>query len=269
MRVLLTGASGIVGGFVLPALRNAGYAVTDAGRDLNWRLGQPLSLQGHDALIHCAFSHAPGRYRGGEGSDAAGFRRTNQEGTIRLFESAADAGLDRVLFLSSRAVHDGWPAETVLSDDLAARPANLYGEVKAAAEACLAALPLAGTAIRATGLYGPGRANKWQGMFARHLAGQPAPPRVATELHGDDLAAAILLLLASSDPPPCVNASDLVLDHHDLLGLVNRVTGAETPPPPRSDSAALKVLECGRLRQMGWRPGSWQRLHDSLPSLLP
>jgi UDP-glucose 4-epimerase len=43
---------------------------------------------GTDAVVHAAFDHLPGRYRGGEGDDPARFRRINLDGSVRLFESA-------------------------------------------------------------------------------------------------------------------------------------------------------------------------------------
>ncbi|MFD2815453.1 NAD-dependent epimerase/dehydratase family protein [Paracoccus aerius] len=104
-------------------------------------------MSGHDALIHCAFAHAPGRYRGGEGDDPGGFLRLNRDGTRRLFDAAVRDGTGRIVFLSSRAVHDGYPAGAKLADDLPPRPANLYGQVKADAEAYLAQLPVRGTSI--------------------------------------------------------------------------------------------------------------------------
>lgn len=268
LRIVLTGAGGIVGGFVLRAARAAGHQVTALGREDGWRLGLPAELRGHDALIHCAFAHAPGRYRGGEGDDPQGFRSANLDGSIRLFDEAAAAGLSRILFMSSRAVHDGWPAGTALPDDLPPRPANLYGEVKALAEAHLAALPLATTAIRATGIYGPGRANKWQGLFADYLAGRPVTPRVATEIHGADLADAVLLLIAHPAPPATVNASDLILDRRDLLGMVAALTDCPHPLPDRADASALLVPRCKGLRGMDWQPGGFPRLRRTLPDLL-
>ena len=266
MRIALTGASGIVGGFVLRAARTAGHSVTRLDRSTGFRLGDAPALSGHDALIHCAFAHAPGRYRGGEGDDPETFLRLNRDGTARLFDAAVRDGVDRIVFLSSRAVHDGYPPGIALPDDLPARPANLYGQVKADAEARLASLPVKGTAIRATGVYGlPG---KWRGLFDDYLAGRPVPPHVATEVHGEDLAAAVLLLLDRPNPPPQVNCSDLILDRHDLLAQVRALTGCPHPLPARADPSPLRVQCCDRLGAMGWRPGGTARLRATLPALL-
>ncbi|MDP5307693.1 NAD-dependent epimerase/dehydratase family protein [Paracoccus spongiarum] len=271
MRIAMTGAGGLVGSLILPVLRAAGHSVTAISRDSGFRLGDAPDLGGHEALIHCAFAHRPGRYRGGEGDDPAGFRAANLDGSITLFEAAAAQEVTRILFLSSRAVQDGQPPGMLLTDDLPACPADLYGEVKAGAEAHLAALAgrgIATTAIRATGIYGPGPAQKWRTLFAEHLAGRPAGPRVSTELHGVDLADAMLRLLAHPAPPRLVNASDLILDRHDLLAALNASTGCMTPPPDRACGAALRLPSCAALARMGWRPGGRARLAATLPLLL-
>lgn len=268
MRVALTGGTGIVGGFVGRALHAAGHHITQLGRVNGYQLGDAPDLTGHDALIHCAFAHAPGRYRGGEGDDPAGFLHANLDGTRRLFDAAAQANVGRVLFLSSRAVYDGHSADTVLTDDLPAAPTTLYGRVKAEAEFHLADLPLISTSLRATGIYGPGPANKWQRLFHDYLAGHPIAPRVATEVHGDDLAAAILLLLDAPAPPATVNVSDLILDHHDLLAHVATLTGCHHLPPPRADATSLKVLKCAALHRLGWQPGGMPQLQRTLPEML-
>lgn len=266
MRIALTGASGIVGGFVLRAARGAGHSVTRLDRQTGFCLGDAPDLSGHDALIHCAFAHAPGRYRGGEGDDPDGFLHLNREGTARLFDAAVRDGVGRIVFLSSRAVHDGYPPGTDLPDDLPARPVNLYGRVKAEAEAHLASLSIRGSAVRATGVYG--RPEKWRALFDDYRAGRPVLSRIATEVHGDDLAAAILLLLQHPDPPAQVNCSDLILDRHDLLAEVRSLTGCPHPLPARADPAALRIPRCDRLRGLGWRPGGMARLRATLPLLL-
>ena len=266
MRITLTGASGIVGGFVLRVAQAAGHHITRLDRSTGFQLGDVPDLTGQDALIHCAFAHAPGRYRGGEGDDPDSFLHLNRDGTFRLFDQAVQNGVGKVVFLSSRAVHDGYPAGTVLPDDLPARPANLYGQVKAEAEAYLACLPVKGTSVRATGIYG--LPEKWSDLFDDYRAGRPVPPRIATEVHGDDLANAIMLLLAQPDPPLQVNCSDLILDRHDLLAEVQALTGCPHPLPRRADPSPLRIQRCDRLHALGWQPGGMTKLRASLPFLL-
>jgi nucleoside-diphosphate-sugar epimerase len=262
MRVLVTGATGTVGRFVVPALAQAGHRVATVGRtgDFAWTLADPTPrLPPADALVHLALAHVPGAYRGGEGDDPEGFRRLNLDGTLRLFDAAGPA---RIVFLSSRAVYgDHRRGETLRETDEPA-PDSLYGATKLDAER---ALGDRGASIRATGVYGD-NPHKWQDLFAAYLRGEGVSPRTATELHGTDLAAAVLLLLASPAAGP-FNASDLLLDRHDLLARVQALTGCPHPPPPRAEGPSPGIMACDRLRALGWRPGGWPRLDAWLASL--
>lgn len=265
MRIAVTGATGLVGRFLTAGLEAAGHRVDPLP---GWRLGQPPPLAGCDMLVHAAFSHLPGRYRGGEGDDPAGFIALNRDASLRLFQDARAQGVGQVVFLSSRAVYDALPEGTPLPDGTEAAPDSLYGRVKAETEAALAALSAPGfraASLRATGIYGPGKGHKWRGLFADYLSGRPVAPRVATELHGTDLAAAVLLLPGQEG---AFNASDLTLDRRDLLAEVARLTGSPHPLPPRADAAAVSVMSCEKLAALGWRPGGWDRLRADLPTML-
>lgn len=266
MRVAITGATGLVGRFLVRGLTAAGHQVDPLP---GWRLGQPAPLTGCDALVHAAFAHEPGKYRGGEGDDPARFVALNRDASLRLFAEAKAASVRHVVFLSSRAVYDALPAGTPLPDGTAPAPQSLYGRVKAETEAGLAALDAPGFAtasIRATGIYGPGSGHKWTALFADYLAGRPVAPRLGTELHGYDLAAAVALILQNS-ARGSFNASDLLLDRHDLLAEVQRLTGSAHPLPPRGDTH-VSVMSCERLATLGWRPGGMAALIAALPQMV-
>lgn len=270
MKIALTGASGLVGRWIARAARQAGHQVLPLSRP-GWQLGETPDLRGCDALIHAAFQHVPGRYRGGEGGDPQGFLRANKEGSIQLFHAARDSGVGQLLFLSSRAVHDGRPPGMALPDDLFPLPTTLYGRVKARAEAALIAMtgPDFRTAsLRPTGVYGPGLPQKWAPLIAGFLAGTTPAPAVATEVHGADLARAALLVLGDPDMAGSYNVSDLVLDRHDLLRRVAELTGCRTPLPPRADASGLKLPLCERLEKLGWRPGGGEILLADLPRII-
>lgn len=267
--IALTGTTGIAGEALAPLAdltlgRRPMPGKPHRAFDLT---GPAPDLSGVDTLIHAAFSHLPGKYRGGEGDDPTGFLTANREGTQRLFDAAARQGVKRVIFLSSRAVFDGLPPGTDLPEDRAADPQSLYGQAKLAAETHLATLPLTGLSLRATGLYGPGRAHKWRDLFADYRAGKTIAPRRATEVHTADLAQAVRLLLTASTPGP-VHLSDILLDRHDLLAEVQRLTACPHPLPAKS-STAVSQLRCARLASLGWTPGGTALLHRTLASLLP
>ncbi|PHP27007.1 NAD-dependent epimerase/dehydratase family protein [Limimaricola cinnabarinus] len=281
MRLALTGASGLVGRFLLTGLAARGHEVVALGRrsvegheHRPWALGQAAPLAGCEALVHAAFSHAPGRYRGGEGDDPEGFLARNCDGSLRLFEEARRAGLSRAVFLSSRAVYGDYPPGTVLAETLPPRPDTLYGEMKWQVEQGLSALARSGFAtasLRATGIYGPGEGHKWEGLFGAFLAGEEIEPRVATELHGDDLAAAVALLLEAPEAALALrsfNASDIILDRRDLLARIARITGQSPALPARADAARVSAMRCDRLRGLGWRPRGEEGLDAALRAML-
>lgn len=270
MRVALAGASGLVGQFVARRLLRDGHGLVALGRPSPWggearpwRLGEPAPLEGCDALVHCAFAHVAGRYRGGEGDDPEGFLARNVGGTLRLWEESE--GLVTV-FLSSRAVYDGQPPGTVLAGDLPLAPDSLYGRAKAEAEAALHAR--GGASLRATGVYGPpapGQRHKWADLFDAFARGEPVAPAIGTEVHGDDVAAAVALLLATGAQGP-FNCSDLLLDRRDLLALWGEAHGVRGPLPERSD-ARPNAMDCRRLRALGWEPGGQAALREALHAM--
>lgn len=209
LKIAITGANGFIGQYIASEAISRGHAVTCYGRKdpglasaqhISWSLGEEIELTGQNILIHAAFQHAPGRYRGGEGDDPAAFLKSNLEGTLRLFQTAKSAGVSACIFLSTRAIFDGYPPGTLLTEDLRPLPTTLYGNVKAEAEKALAALssPQFLTAsIRPTGVFGiplDGSPHKWSTIFADFRAGRNIEPRIATEVHAADLAVAVLLV---------------------------------------------------------------------------
>lgn len=287
MRIAVTGATGLVGYGIVGHLLGQGHAVTALGRrpvaiagadHLAFDLNDALpDLTGCDALVHAAFSHLPGRYRGGEGADPAGFRHRNRDGTLRLFAQARACGVRRIVFMSSRAVYGGYPAGTALDDGLPSRPDSLYGQIKAEVEDAMAAMAgpdLAVASLRATGVYGPpvpGHPHKWTDLFAAFDKGETPPPRIATEVHAADLATAVSLLLTTDAAdllPVTFNVSDIILDHRDLLAIYANLTGHQGLLPPRSDPQSVSAMRTDRLSRLGWRPRGPDGIRQALREIL-
>lgn len=268
MKIALTGATGLVGRALANGLRAAGHDVTALSRPTFDLAGPIPSLAGHDALIHAGFAHIPGKYRGGEGDDPATFTKLNVDGSLNLFARARRDGVTRILFLSSRAVYGAYPPGTPLHEKLPPRPDTLYGQVKWAVEQALPNYAPHTISLRATGIYGPGPGHKWSALFNDFRAGRPIPPRVATELHADDLtqAANIGLTLPGHHR---LNVSDLMLDRHDLLREIARLTQCPHPLPYRADPTQISAMDTTQLRATGWHPGGWPKLIATLPALLP
>lgn len=294
MKVLVSGGTGFAGRFVVEDLLAAGQDVSVMGRtppeagffsrDVGFVEGaldpdrdQGAAFAGADAFVHAAFDHPPGRYRGAEGDDPDGFRHRNLHGTAALFAQAKAAGVGRVVFLSSRAVYGDQPPGAVLFEETDPHPDTLYGEVKREAEAALRALRgdgFSGVSLRVTGIYGPagaGRAHKWTALFRDWLAGRPVAPRVATEVHGRDVAEAVGIALSMPDtalPGDLLNVSDIVVDRHDLLEIVKAATGAAHALPAPADAEALNLPSTARLRALGWRPGGRDLLEETVRDLV-
>lgn len=289
-RVLVTGGTGYVGRFIVERLLADGDAVTVFGRstppseffskpvdflagDLEPRTVRPEAFAGVDAIVHAAFDHVPGKYRGGEGDDPDGFVRRNRDGSIALFEAAKRAGVERGIFLSTRAVYGPKAAGTVLKEDTPAMPDTLYGKVKFDVEDALLAMAdadFAPVVLRITGVYGPaapGRPHKWAGIFDSYLAGKEIAPRAGTEVHGDDVAAAVRIALDRATPT-ILNVSDMMVDRRDLLAVVGDITGSTNALPAPADSSAINAMDCARLRNLGWTPGGRPLLERTVRALL-
>ncbi|SES33683.1 NAD-dependent epimerase/dehydratase family protein [Rhizobium sp. NFR03] len=291
MRVLVSGATGIVGRFVVEHLLAHGHEVVAGVRSARPTLpfsrhveatflsldpdATPPDFDGCDALVHAAFQHVPGRYRGGEGNDPEGFRRANLHGSVRLFEAAKQAGVRRCIFLSSRAVYGRQPDGVLLAEDMKPAPESLYGAVKWEAEQALGGLnadDFVTASLRPTGVYGllPDLPHKWEVLEQDYLSGRPVEDRVGTEIHGDDLAAAVLLLLKTDTTlvsGRAFNASDLLTSHHDVLSELQQVTGCTHPLPRPLDKSLFHQMDTSRLRSLGWHPGGTDRFRADIAAL--
>lgn len=290
MTTLVTGGSGLVGRYIVEALLGAGYQVAVGGRTMppsdlfSAPVGfRDFTLDANDqadalfedatSLIHAAFDHIPGRYRGGEGEDPDAFCKRNLEGSVRLFEAAKRAGIRRAVFLSSRAVYDGLPPGIPLTEAAELAPTSLYGAVKLGCEQAVAASndpDFCTASLRLTGVYGDLRPNKWDQMIANYRAGRPVPVRAGSEVHGRDVGRAVRLMLetdATQVGGETFNVSDLIVDTHDILSTVRKVSESPHPLPGRADAASVAEMECGKIRRLGWEPGGRDLLEATLAGL--
>lgn len=118
-RVLLTGATGFVGGALLESLVSQGVQVVAPTRrplepprsgletpricDIDRRTDWRAALAGVDAVIHCA-SRVHVMHETSADA-AAAFRRTNVEGSLALADQAKSLGVRRFVFVSSIKVN--------------------------------------------------------------------------------------------------------------------------------------------------------------------
>jgi len=292
MTVLVAGGTGFVGRFIVDHLLEAGYEVAVGGRTppaeglfrapvhfmpltLDPRGPDPSALTGVSHLVHAAFDHVPGRYRGGEGDAPDRFRRINLDGSVALFKAARTSGARGCVFLSSRAVYGAQASGAVLSEETAPRPDTLYGEVKLATERALADLAAPGfsvASLRVTGVYGPavrGERHKWHGLFEDFVAGRAIAPRCGTEVHGRDVGTAVehMLRILSNERETVFNVSDMLVDRRDLLALFADEAGSGGELPDAADSAGFNPMTTARLEALGWHPGGASLFEDTVRQL--
>jgi nucleoside-diphosphate-sugar epimerase len=176
MKVLVTGASGFVGGAFLASTVSGGrFSLRAAVRrdvpfgssDIENVLVEGLNVTAnwHEAVTGCdAVVHAAARTHIMQDTAAdplAAFRLVNVQGTLNLARQAAEAGVKRFVFISSIKVNgeSTLPGRFYTADDLPA-PADPYGISKYEAEKDLLEL-MAKTGmevviIRLPLVYGPG-----------------------------------------------------------------------------------------------------------------
>ena len=170
MRVLVTGATGFVGGYVLRTLARNGHEPVAAvrGREaavggcetVVWDLGEarrPIpDPPGIDAIVHAAQSR---NYRAFP-ADGAEMFRVNVAGSWTLLDYAAEVGVSHFCMLSSGAVYQPFRGE--LREDAPLTPADFLGATKLAAEVLARSYEerFAISVLRLFFPYGPGQKNR-------------------------------------------------------------------------------------------------------------
>ncbi len=240
MTILITGASGFVGGRVLatalqhqmkvrPVFRTAASAkifscgkydsitVPTLAADTDWS----AAVANIDVVIHCAARvHV---MRDEEVDSLMAFRAVNVTGTLNLAFQAASAGVKRFIFVSSVKVN-GESTQLGLAytpNDMPA-PKDAYGVSKAEAEAGLRLLSqetgMEVVIIRPPLVYGPGVKGNFSSLLSWVKRGLPLPLGTVTtnrrSLVGlDNL---VSLILTCIDHPKAANQTFLVSDGEDL-----------------------------------------------------
>ena len=176
MRVLVTGATGLVGSHLVRALRERGDAVQALVRDperarallpaldglefVKGDLLEPESLKaavrGVEVVYHCAAQVAL-PYQG----DRLKIFRVNVEGTRNVLQASEEGDVRRFVFVSSVAVY-GDPKESLVGEDHPKNPKGPYAESKVLAEELVemaGARGLETVILRPCVIYGPGDRN--------------------------------------------------------------------------------------------------------------
>lgn len=265
-RVLLTGATGLIGRHCLRPLEEAGLTVVTASRaagdDL---LADPegvVARAGADRLVHLAWHDgARDRWSSPANLDWVG-------ASLRLLRAFAAAGGRRAVMAGSCAEYD-WTGAGRLAEDAPLRPATLYGAAKAATGiAAVAGAPALGLSLawaRIFFVYGPGEPEGR--LFGDLIRGLAAGREVACTdgrqrrdfLHADDVGRALVAVLESPLEGPVNIGSGRAVAVAGMIGEIARQIGRPdlvrlgARPRPPGDPALIEAAT-GRLDGTGFRP---------------
>lgn len=170
-QILVTGATGFLGGAVLRRLAQRGVPAIGQGRDparCAALKAQGFEVIAHDiqsplcersfaglgritAIVHCAALSAPFGHR-------AAFEVANVQGTKNMIDFAQRSGVRRFVQISSPSIYFALRDQVKIAEDMPLpRPFNAYAWSKGVAESVVRNAPEIGPVIlRPRGIYGPG-----------------------------------------------------------------------------------------------------------------
>jgi len=286
-RLLVTGASGFIGGRLLlrltqlgaahvvaldrePPAANPWLATLHAPNTSSLRLALGAcdmadlehALRGVDAIFHLAAV----KYRP-DGEPVADIVRTNALGTAQLVEACARTGVAKVVFASSLYAYGRMHGAPFDEDDIPT-PRTVYGQSKRFGEELVALVRA--TTLRYMFVYGPGQAPKHGypsvivKSFVRMLAGEPPVvhgdgAQVLDYVFVDDAVDATIRALASVGDGRVYNVgSGAGTSIRGLVAEMRAIAGfpgeAETAPPDAT-AGTRRVARVDRIRsELGWAP---------------
>ena len=274
MNILVTGATGKVGGRLSPRLVKRGHRVRALVRDLE--RAAPLleagielvegdllesdsltaAAGGVDAVVHCAAF-----FRGATADEA---HAVNDLGTQHLAHAALEASVKRFVFTSTGLVYGPTEGRHAREEDECAPSDNAYPQSKLSAERFLLALEgLDVRVLRLPFVYGDGDPHIADVVPMMRTF---VPSQRMSIAHHVDVAQAIARLVEA--PSPAHRVYNLTDDEAPDLATLFASVGK--PPPDGSEAERGRVFEAvldgSRLREdLGFLP-EFPRLADALTS---
>lgn len=235
MKMLVSGASGFIGKSLCAELLRQGHTVRAAVRlrnsqaenietvpvgDINGETDWTVALRDIKAVIHLA-AHAH-VMKDGVADPLAELRKVNVEGTWNLARQAAEAGVQRFIFISSIKVNgESTPLGQPYTAEDPPAPVDAYGISKLEAEEALRQLAdetgMEVVIIRPPLVYGPGVKANFRSMMHWLAKGVPLPLGAIHNMRSlvalDNL---VDLIITCTDHPAAANQTFLAGDGEDL-----------------------------------------------------
>jgi nucleoside-diphosphate-sugar epimerase len=205
-------------------------------------------------------------------SDEA-YRAQYVEGLRNTLDALAPTGSVRHAFFVSSTRPYGQSSQDLLDETTPARPADFGGHRLLEAESLLAGAPFPGTALRLSGIYGPGRSRMLK--LAAQTDNWPAQNSWTNRIHRDDAAAFIAFLVRRAlDGEPLENCyivtdSTPAPQHEVLRWIAGEMRQMDLPAsPPVNGGKPLsnaRMLATGfHLRYPSYREGYARELQTFL-----
>lgn len=285
MKLFVTGATGAIGTYAVPALVAAGHEVTGVARSdakaawLRERGATPArvsifdraalaeAMAGHDAVVNLA-THIPDPSDARKPEAWAENNRIRTEGSAALVDAALEAGVGRFVQESITFAYpssgDAWVDEDTPLDVPEAIAAMADAEASAARFTAAGGV---GVVLRFAGLQGPGTPHTTMilDMARRHVGFAAGPPKnYISSVHLADAGTAVVTALAA--PAGTYNVVD---DHPMTMADQARVVGEAVGAKPwvMLPGRLTKVLvpslaplgrsqrvSNAKLRALGWAP---------------
>jgi nucleoside-diphosphate-sugar epimerase len=281
--VLVTGASGAVGSAIAARLAAAGCTVRGIARnswsDAPWgverrtvdvtdRDGLTQTLDGMEAVVHCAAIGSP---------DLEASRRINVEGTANILAAMRARGCRRLVHISTISVYD-WRKGAALDEEspLWNEEGDAYSFSKAEAERLVRAEEARGflaVILRPVVVLSLHRHSHWGPLALERARASTEPIWPLLEMpyvHVDNLAEAIFLALTQARAVGrAYNVIDGSAPTSEYLAAVSQALGkpvAEVPPTaPRLTCSGERIR-----RELGYSPvDRWKEFLDRLGASRP
>ena len=295
MRIGVTGGTGFLGRYVLRQLLSEGAAVRAwrrserslrglgaAAEHVDWiagELGDADSCrrlaEGCTAVVHAALYRPGAGFRGSEG-ELLPFVEKNLVGTLQLFESCREAGVERIIFISTCAVHEVILEDRPLDETHPLWPKSHYGAHKAAIEKFVHSFGFGDgyqvCALRPTGIYGVAAEpseSRWFELIGAVARGERAVcAGGGKEVHAADVARAVSLLLrAPGIAGQSYNCCDMYISQRRVAELARELSGSSAEIAGE-EAAPRHNIETGKLRALGMVFGGEELLRRTVQELL-